>query len=59
MRKLMKDKIFSMLEDELKRRKRKLDDNRYAICRLSIEQKQLKTEWKEINDFLWEMKKSK
>ena len=59
MKKIMKEKIFSMLEDELKRRKRLLNDNKYKISALSREQKQLKLEWKEINDFLWELRKTK
>ena len=59
MRKILKERIFTMLEDEMKRRKRALNENKYAICQLSKEQKRLKSEWKEINDFLWEMKRSK
>lgn len=59
MRKLLKEQIFRMLEDELKRRKRNLQTNRHEIARLSCEQKRLKKELQEINDFLWELKKSK
>ena len=48
-----------MLEDELTRRKNNLRNNRYQITKLAAEQKTLKKELREINDFLWELKRSK
>lgn len=53
----MKEKIFRMLEDELKNRKRKLNENKFEISRLAREQKNLKKEWCEINQLIWELKK--
>lgn len=57
MKKVMKEKIFRMLEDELKNRKRKLNENKFEISRLAREQKNLKKEWCEINQLIWELKK--
>lgn len=59
MRKQLKEQIFRMLEDELTRRKNNLRNNRYQITKLAAEQKTLKKELREINDFLWELKRSK
>ncbi len=56
MRKLMKERIHTMLEDELKRRQRALNENRAQIRRLARDQVMLKKEWKEINTFMWELR---
>lgn len=59
MRKLMKERIHTMLEDELKRRQRALLDNRREIASLAREQVRLKKDWKEINTFMWELRNAK
>lgn len=52
----MAEQCGRMLQTELNRRRRVLDENRAAIARLASDQKRLKKEWKEIAAFMWELK---